>query len=147
MRIALPACLPAWLFPFTPACSGQYTYRRFWRLMLTTDTFQSGLPIPLFTFCDLNGGTLQVHTSKFTDSMTSRNTSFFLYLIPSERQDTALVTAIGGLGATSSFCPSWVMYLRKCKHKNTMHWLEALETYKMLALQLHVWQTTDKNIG
>ena len=32
--------------------------------------------------------------------------------MPSERQDTALVTAMGGLGATSSLCPSWVMYLR-----------------------------------
>ena len=44
--------------------------------------------------------------------MTSRNTSFFLYLMPSERHDTALVTVAGGLGApVSSLCPSWVMYL------------------------------------
>ena len=38
-------------FPFTPACSGQYTHRSFRRLMSTIDTFQSGLPIPPFTFC------------------------------------------------------------------------------------------------
>ena len=34
-------------------------------------------------------------------------TSFFLYLMPSGRQDTALVTAGGGLGAASSLYPSW----------------------------------------
>ena len=37
-------------FPFTPACPGQFTQRSFWRWMSTTDTFQSGLPIPLFIF-------------------------------------------------------------------------------------------------
>ena len=51
-------------------------------------------------------------TNRFTDSMTSRKTSFFLYLMPSDRHDTALVTAMGGRGATSSLCPSWVMYLK-----------------------------------
>lgn len=44
--------------------------------------------------------------------MTSKNTSFFLYLIPSDLHDTALVTAIGGRGATSNLCPSCVMYLQ-----------------------------------
>ena len=33
---------------FTPACPGQYTHREFWRWMLTIDTFQSGLPIPIW---------------------------------------------------------------------------------------------------
>ena len=53
--------------------------------------------------------------SRSTLSMTSKNTSFFLYLIPSgSLQETALVTAGGGLGApTSSLYPSWVMY--SCK--------------------------------
>lgn len=45
--------------------------------------------------------------------MTSRKTSFFLYLMPSDLQETALVTVAGGLGApVSSLWPSWVMYLR-----------------------------------
>lgn len=45
--------------------------------------------------------------------MTSRKTSFFLYLMPSDLQETALVTVAGGRGApVSSLCPSWVMYLR-----------------------------------
>ena len=53
-------------------------------------------------------------TSRLTDSMTSRNTSFFLYLIPSERQDTALVTVAGGRGPpVSSLWPSCVMYLKR----------------------------------
>lgn len=44
--------------------------------------------------------------------MTSRKTSFFLYLMPSDLQETALVTVAGGRGApVSSLCPSWVMYL------------------------------------
>ena len=55
-----------------------------------------------------------LHTSRLTDSMTSRNTSFLRYLIPSPLQDTAFVRATGGLGApTSSLCPSCVMYLTK----------------------------------
>ena len=41
------ARLSARSFPFTPACPGQYTHRDFWRWMLTIDTFQSGLPIPI----------------------------------------------------------------------------------------------------
>ena len=50
--------------------------------------------------------------SRSTLSITSRNTSFLRYLIPSgSLQDTALVTAGGGLGApSSSLYPSWVMY-------------------------------------
>ena len=36
-------------FPFTPACPGQYTHRRFRRWMSTIDTFHSGLPIPFFS--------------------------------------------------------------------------------------------------
>ena len=42
VRVALPARS----FPFTPASPGQYTHRSFRRWM---STFQSGLPIPLFT--------------------------------------------------------------------------------------------------
>ena len=38
-------------FPFTMACPGQYTLRSFRRWMSTIDTFQSGLPITLLTFC------------------------------------------------------------------------------------------------
>jgi hypothetical protein len=49
-------------------------------------------------------------TNKFTDSTTSKNTSFFLYRIPSLLQLTAFVTAIGGLTCTSSLCDSCVMY-------------------------------------
>lgn len=50
--------------------------------------------------------------------MTSRNTSFFLYLMPSDLQDTAFVTAGGGLGAVSSLCPSCVMYLSREKRES-----------------------------
>ena len=44
--------------------------------------------------------------------MTSMKTSFFLYLMPSERQDTALVT-VGGTRdlPVSSLLPCCVMYL------------------------------------
>lgn len=57
-----------------------------------------------------------VLTRRLTDSMTSMKTSFFLYLMPSERHDTALVTVAGGRGApTSNLWPSWVMYLKKKK--------------------------------
>lgn len=59
-------------------------------------------------------------TSRFTDSMTSMNTSFFLYLMPSDRQDTALVTVAGGRGApTSNLWPFWVMYLKDEKEVKT----------------------------
>ena len=51
-------------------------------------------------------------TSKLSRSTTSRKISFFLCLIPSERHDTAFVTAIGGL-TTSSLCASCVMYSRR----------------------------------
>ena len=42
---------------------------------------------------------------------TAARTSFFLYLMPSERHDTAPVTAIGGRGAAlaSSLCACVVM--------------------------------------
>ena len=43
--------------------------------------------------------------------MTSKKTSFFLYRIPSDRHDTAFVTAAGGRAWTSSLWDSWVMYL------------------------------------
>ena len=47
------------------------------------------------------------HTSKLTDSITSRKTSFLRYLTPSPLHETAFVNATGGLGApTSSLCPS-----------------------------------------
>lgn len=46
--------------------------------------------------------------------MTSMKTSFFLYLMPSERQDTALVTVGGTLDLpVSSLLPCWVMYLQE----------------------------------
>ena len=50
VRVALPASLSARSFPFTPACPGQYTHRSFRRWMSTIDTFQSGLPVPLYIF-------------------------------------------------------------------------------------------------
>lgn len=53
-------------------------------------------------------------TSTLMDSMTSIKTSFFLYLIPSDLQETALVTVVGTFDfATSSLAPSWVMYLQR----------------------------------
>ena len=53
LRAALPASLSVPSFSFTPAaCPGQYTHRRFRRWTVSTiDTFHSGLPILLFTFC------------------------------------------------------------------------------------------------
>ena len=38
-------------FPLTPSCPGQYTQTMFRRWMSNIDTCQSGLPVPLFTFC------------------------------------------------------------------------------------------------
>lgn len=62
-----------------------------------------------------------VLTSRFTDSMTSMKTSFFLYLMPSDRHDTALVTVAGGRGApTSNLWPRWVMYLKETKAERKM---------------------------
>ena len=49
-----PASLPAQSFPFTAACPAQHTRRSFQRGMLTTDTFQPGLPVPLFITSSLN---------------------------------------------------------------------------------------------
>ena len=46
-----PASLSARSFPLTPACPGQYIHRHFGRCMLNIGACQSGLPIPLFTFC------------------------------------------------------------------------------------------------
>ena len=37
-------------FPFIPACPGQYIHRSFRRWMSTFGTFQSGIPIRIFTF-------------------------------------------------------------------------------------------------
>ncbi len=54
-------------------------------------------------------------TRRLTDSMASRKTSFLRYLMPSERHDTAFVTAIGGRGATSNLLLSCVMYLWKTR--------------------------------
>lgn len=55
-------------------------------------------------------------TRTFIDSMTSMKTSFFLYLIPSDLQDTALVTVVGTLAfVTSSLLPCCVMYLNIIK--------------------------------
>lgn len=48
--------------------------------------------------------------SMFTLSITSRNTSFLRCLMPSVRQLTAFVTAIGGRGTASILWPSCVMY-------------------------------------
>ena len=68
-----------------------------------------------FYFLQISFGS-RVLTSRFTDSMTSMKTSFFLYLMPSDRQDTALVTVAGGRGApTSNLWPCWVMYLRETR--------------------------------
>mmetsp|Transcript_60320 Transcript_60320/g.143364 ORF Transcript_60320/g.143364 Transcript_60320/m.143364 type:complete len:262 (+) Transcript_60320:299-1084(+) len=53
--------------------------------------------------------------SRFTCSTTSRNTSFFLYLMPSRRHETAPVTCAGACFAITSFragsmfCPSCMM--------------------------------------
>lgn len=55
-------------------------------------------------------------TSKLTDSMTSRKTSFLRYRIPSDRHETALVTAMGGRAWASSLCDSWVMYLENAHY-------------------------------
>ena len=52
-RVALPAFLSAQSFPLMPACPEQYSHRSFQRWMSTIDSFQSGLPTPLFTFCSM----------------------------------------------------------------------------------------------
>ena len=51
-------------------------------------------------------------TSRLSRSTTSRKISFFRCLMPSERHDTAFVTAIGSF-STCSLCASCVMYSRK----------------------------------
>lgn len=60
-------------------------------------------------------------TNKFTDSMISMNTSFFECLIPSCLHETAFVTAIGTLGATSSLYPFCVIYLKNRMQKVSEH--------------------------
>ena len=50
VRVALPASLSARSFPFSPACPEQYTHRSFRMWMSTIDSYQSGLPIPLFAW-------------------------------------------------------------------------------------------------
>ena len=54
MRVASHANVSAQAFPLLPACPGQYTHRSFRRWMSTIDTFQSGLPIPLFVASSSN---------------------------------------------------------------------------------------------
>ena len=44
----------AWSFPFTLACPNQYIHRSFRKWMSTSDMFQSGFPIPLFTLNSVN---------------------------------------------------------------------------------------------
>ena len=62
-----------------------------------------------------------IHTNKFTDSITSKKTSFLRYLTPSPLQDTAFVKATGGLGApTSNLWPSWVIYLINKVHQEEL---------------------------
>ena len=59
-------------------------------------------------------------TSTLIDSMTSIKISFFLYLMPSDLQETALVTVVGTLVlVTSSLLPSCVMYLQMPIFKTT----------------------------
>lgn len=48
---------------------------------------------------------------RLIDSITSRNTSFLRYLIPSDLHETAFVTAVGGRTCISSLCDSCVIYL------------------------------------
>ena len=50
-------------------------------------------------------------TRRLTLSTTSKKTSFFLYLMPSLRQETAFVTAIGGRACT---CSQARVHGRKC---------------------------------
>ena len=70
VRVALPASLSARSFPFTPARPGQYTLRSFRRWMSTIDTFQSGIPIPLFNESIIITNPLRsyIHAVTFTAS-------------------------------------------------------------------------------
>ena len=58
--------------------------------------------------------TLNLPAKRLTDSITSRNTSFFRYFTPSVRHETAFVTAGGGFGAISSLWPE--MMIKICFH-------------------------------
>mmetsp|Transcript_27381 Transcript_27381/g.74055 ORF Transcript_27381/g.74055 Transcript_27381/m.74055 type:complete len:220 (-) Transcript_27381:745-1404(-) len=78
-------------------------------------SLHSGIPLKkvrIFSTPDTSVDTTDplLLTSKLMDSTASRNTSFFLCLIPSLRHDTALVTAIGGFTCTSILCASVLMY-------------------------------------
>ena len=73
-------------------------------------------------------------TNRFTDSTTSRNTSFLLYLILSALQCTALVTAGGGRGAISSLCPSCVIYLQ---YKSTVKYIHKYMGYMYVHIYWH----------
>ena len=67
---------------------------------------------------------IHLPAKRFTDSITSRNTSFFRYFTPSVRHDTAFVTAGGGLGAISSLWPK-IKEVYFCNQmSNTMRELE-----------------------
>lgn len=77
--------------------------------------------------------------------MTSMKTSFFLYLMPSDRHDTALVTVAGGRGApTTNLWPSWVMYLREAEKNQSLYscWVETpentLSTFISVVLKLKI---------
>ena len=91
-----------------------------------------------------------IHTNKFTDSITSKKTSFLRYLTPSPLQDTAFVKATGGLGApTSNLWPSWVIYLvnkvqqdqLKIQYKRNLlqhnYWISLKEHWWCLLLSKH----------
>mmetsp|Transcript_28823 Transcript_28823/g.73509 ORF Transcript_28823/g.73509 Transcript_28823/m.73509 type:complete len:285 (-) Transcript_28823:647-1501(-) len=66
--------------------------------ILSTPTTSDSTTVPLLL------------TSRCTDSTASKNTSFFLCLMPSTRHDTALVTAMGGFTADSILYASVLIY-------------------------------------
>ena len=83
-----------------------------------------------------------IHTNKFTDSITSKKTSFLRYLTPSPLQDTAFVKATGGLGApTSNLWPSWVIYL-----VNKVQQDQLKIQYKRNLLQHNYWISLKEHI-
>ena len=51
VMVALPASPSARSFPVGPTCPGRYTHRSLRKLVSNIDTWQSGLPIPLFNLC------------------------------------------------------------------------------------------------
>lgn len=68
-----------------------------------------------------------MRTSMLTLSMTSKKTSFFLYLIPSVRHETAFVTAIGGRAWISSLWDSCVIYLRDRMVDQRANWTRQIQ--------------------